>query len=60
MYVCVCSKVTETELKEMVTSNATFEHVQSKGICNHCGKSKPVIESIIEDICQENSIPISQ
>ena len=60
MYVCICAGITEAELKEILIANTTIEHLQSEGICNTCCKCKPDIESIIGELCQENSIPISQ
>ena len=60
MYVCICAGKTDKEIKELLSSNTTVEHLQAQGICDDCCKCKPDIENIIGELCQENSIPISQ
>ena len=60
MYVCICAGITETELKELLSSNTTIENLQTQGICDDCCKCKTDIESIIGELCQENAIPISK
>jgi bacterioferritin-associated ferredoxin len=60
MYVCICAGITEKDLKELLTTNTTLEQLQVEGVCNDCCKCKQDIESIIEELCQKNSIPISK
>jgi bacterioferritin-associated ferredoxin len=60
MYICICAGITEKELKQIVTSNITLDYIQEQGICDDCCKCKTDIERVIEEVCQESLIPISE
>lgn len=60
MYVCICKKVTDRQVREAVTKQGARNLrslCKQLDACNQCGKCVPEIHQILKDSLAERQLP---